>query len=211
MPRPYEFATEDELVRRLADSSTASAAMNFYAQRSLNIRSVVETGVTGNTFRAFRNLSVRPSVAFRAWAVSYIESTQDELKVISEMHSYALYVHSATEDLCSYWGKTTGTEIGYGRAAKLLNLVLKKFVCLSSLSEDQRSTLISLQHVPLDSYTIIGLRSVAPDLSISRGATMKFIEDRRQYDLFQAIIRAITEKAGVPPIYYEVLAWDMGH
>jgi len=101
--------------------------------------------------------------------------------------------------------------MGYGRGAKLFNLALKKFACLTSLSEKQRSTLISLQHIPLDSYTIIGLRAIAPDLSIPKGATMKFIETPDQYTAFQAVIRSIADKAGVPPIYYDVLAWDMGH
>jgi len=96
--------------------------------------------------------------------------------------------------------------MGYGRGAKLLNLVLKKFACLSSLSENQRSTLIKLQHIPLDSYTIIGLRTIAPQLSISRGATMRFVETPAQYTEFQAVIRAIANKAGVPPIYYDLLA-----
>ena len=101
--------------------------------------------------------------------------------------------------------------MGYGRGAKLFNLVLKKLACLSSLPEEQRSTLVNLQHIPLDSYTIIGLRTIAPHLSIPSSATMKFVETRSQYDEFQLIIRAIAERAGVPPIYYDVLAWDMGH
>ena len=40
---------------------------------------------------------------------------------------------------------------------------------------------------------------------------MKFVETPAQYAEFQAIIREIAKKAGVPPIYYDVLAWDMGH
>ncbi|MBM5573392.1 hypothetical protein [Deefgea sp. CFH1-16] len=91
------------------------------------------------------------------------------------------------------------------------NLVLKKFVCLESLSPGQKQTLISLQHVPLDSYTIIGLRSISPEFSIPKNATMKFVESLEQYIKFQKKIATITSKAGVPAIYYDILAWDMGH
>ena len=211
MPKPYEFSTEAELVQRLADTNTITSAKTFFAQQSPSILAVVTTGVAGNTFRAFRNLPVKPSETFRTWATNYIEKTFHILSTISDSHSYAKYVHDATNNLCSEWKRITESDMGYGRGAKLFNLVLKKFACLSSLSEEQRSTLIYLQHVPLDSYTIIGLRSIASRLSIPKNATMKFVETPAQYEEFQAIIRAITKKAGVPPIYYDVLAWDMGH
>lgn len=211
MPTPYEFSTEVELVQSLGDTKTIKAAITFFAQQSPNIAHVVKTGVAGNTFRAFRNLPVQPSVAFRTWATNYIEKTFNSLSTISDGPTYAQYVHDATNNLCSEWQRVTNSDMGYGRGAKLFNLVLKKFACLSSLSENQRLTLIDLQHVPLDSYTIIGLRAIAPRLSIPKSATMRFVETPAQYAEFQAIIREIAKKADVPPIYYDVLAWDMGH
>lgn len=211
MPKPYAFSTEAELVQRLGDTNTINAARIFFAQQSPSIAHVVKTSVAGNTFRAFRNLPIQPSVAFRTWATNYIEITFNSLSTISDGPSYAQYVHDATNSLCSEWQRVTDSDMGYGRGAKLFNLVLKKFACLSSLSEDQRLTLIDLQHVPLDSYTIIGLRAIAPRLSIRKSATMRFVKTPAQYAEFQAIIREIANKAGVPPIYYDVLAWDMGH
>lgn len=211
MPKPYEFSTEAELVQRLSHTNTVNAANSFFAQKSPTITHVVHTGVAGNTFRAFRNLPVQPSVTFRTWATKYITDTLHCLSTISDAQSYAQYVHDATNNLCAEWRRITGSEMGYGRGAKLFNLVLKKFACLSSLSEEQRSTFIDLQHIPLDSYTIIGLRAIAPQLSIPKNATMKFVETSAQYAEFQVVISAIAKKAGVPPIYYDVLAWDMGH
>lgn len=211
MPNPYEFPNEAELVQRLGDTKTVSSARSFFAQKSPSINDVVNTGVAGNTFRAFRNLPVQPSITFRTWATNYLTNTLHCLSAISDSQSYAQYVHDATNSLCAEWRRITGSEMGYGRGAKLFNLVLKKLACLSTLSEQQRSTLIGLQHIPLDSYTIIGLRAVAPRLSIPRNATMQFIKSPAQYEEFQAVIRAVARKAGVPPIYYDVLAWDMGH
>jgi hypothetical protein len=82
---------------------------------------------------------------------------------------------------------------------------------LASLTDQQRRALIALLHVPLDSYTIVGLRAVAPNLSIPKNATMKYIENAEQYTAFQDRIAAITRKAHVPPIYYDILAWDISH
>jgi hypothetical protein len=101
--------------------------------------------------------------------------------------------------------------MGYGRGAKLLNLVLKKLACYCEISPEQRSLLISLLHVPLDSYTIVGLRNVAPQFNIPRGATMKYITTPEQYSAFQAVISAIAQEAGVSPIYYDILSWDQAH
>jgi hypothetical protein len=167
--------------------------------------------VSGNTFRAFQKLPVRPSETFRTWANGYLQATFAALSTISAPDSYAQYVDDATNDLCEGWRRLTGSEMGYGRGAKLFNLVLKKLACLSCLPAERRTALIRLQHVPLDSYTILGLRSMAPELSIPKSATMKFISDRDQYNRFQSVILEVAQQAGVPPIYYDLLAWDMSH
>lgn len=211
MPTPYEFASEEELVHRLNDPQTVRAAESFFSQRCSSISEVVSMAVVGNTFRGFRNLPERPSVAFRSWATKYIVNTFHTLSVISDGQCYDQYVHDANQALCHEWLSTMGTEMGYGRGAKLLNLVLKKFACLSSLAEQKRSALIPLLHTPFDSYTLVGLRKAIPRLLIPKSATMKYIESPTVYAEFQAAVREMAKKAGVPPIYYDVLAWDMSH
>jgi hypothetical protein len=82
--------------------------------------------------------------------------------------------------LCAHWRKHTSSEMGYGRGAKLFNLVLKKLACLRELSQEKRNVLIRQMHVPLDSYTIVGLKAIAPEFLIPRSATMKWIETRSE-------------------------------
>ena len=100
MPKPYEFQSELELIQRLKDTSTINAAKAFFAQRSQDINHVVLTGVTGNTFRAFRNLPAQPSATFRQWSINYLSNTQSYLNSISTDETYAKYVHEATISLC---------------------------------------------------------------------------------------------------------------
>lgn len=211
MPKPYEFLTEEELIQHLGSANTVTKSDTFFSYRSPSIEDVIKSGVAGNTFRAFRNLPVKPSITFREWAISYIKGSLHELSTIADNQHYTQFVHEATNNLCSEWQQITGSEMGYGRGAKLFNLVLKRFACLSSLTKVQKSTLINLLHVPLDSYTIIGLRRIVVRFSIPKNATMKFIKSPAQYMEYQTAIRSIADKAGVPPIYYDVLAWDMVH
>jgi hypothetical protein len=199
------------MIAALRRKRTADAATMFFAERVKTLREVVISAIGGNTYRAFRNLPVRPSATFRDWAEAHILNSMPSFRSATAQREYSAYVHTSTLALCRHWRRRTGTEMGYGRGAKLFNLVLKKLACLASLTEQQRRAFIGVQHVPLDSYTLVGLRVVAPDLSIPRSATMKYIETPRQYATIQERIAAIAEKAQVPPIYYDILAWDMGH
>ena len=211
MPQVCVFASESKLVASLRKRKTQAAAVRFYAERVATIEEVVRAAVGSNTYRAFGNLPVRPSTTFRNWTEKYVRRRMPPLSSRLGQREYSAYVHDATLALGRHWHNATDSEMGYGRGAKLLNLVLKKLACLESLSESERRNLIWLQHVPLDSYTIVGIKAVAPELAIPRSATMRYIKTREQYVTFQERITAIAAKAQVPPIYYDILAWDMGH
>ena len=211
MPQPFVFASEFKLVASLRQGKTEAKAVRFFSERVASLEEVVRTGVGGNTYRAFGNLPVRPSTTFRKWTQKYVQRHKPPLTSKLGQREYSAYVHDMTVALGKYWRSATNSEMGYGRGAKLLNLVLKKLACLASLSENERRNLILLQHVPLDSYTIVGIKAVAPELAIPRSATMTYIKTREQYVTFQERIAAIAAKAQVPPIYYDILAWDMGH
>lgn len=209
---PHVFQSRDELVTNLRSDRTRSVAEKFFSEKLFSIDSVVREGVSGNTFRAFQDLPERPSVVFRDWATNYIKSTLHELQKISNDKSYAAYVDTSSRDLCKRWRATMkGDEIGYGRGSKLFNLVLKKLACYSALDVGFRRRFIELQHVPLDSYTIVGLRRLIGTPSIPPNATMKFIKKPSDYRLLQQYISSVAKEAGVPAIYYDILAWDMAH
>jgi len=211
MPKPHVFTSESYLISALRDSKTKKIATDFFDERVDTIAEVVRMGVGSNTYRAFRNLPVRPSTTFRMWTESYIEKSMPPLSSMHASQDYAAYVHDATLALVRYWRTKTRSEMGYGRGAKLLNLVLKKLACLSTLSDLERRNFIFLQHIPLDSYTIMGIQKIAPDLDIPNGSTMKYIKTPDQYKKFQERIAKFAAKAKVPAIYYDILAWDMGH
>ena len=208
---PYVFKNRKELLKLLQSKTTRAHAKEFFAKRLPDIESVVLQSIAGNTFRAFQKLPERPSIVFRTWASVRLHLTLETLKSITDHQSYADYVHYAAQNLCKTWLSTMHKEIGYGRSTKLINLVLKKLACLEGIDESFRKRIIKYQHVPLDSYTIVGLKKLIPNLAIKKNSTMKFIEKPSDYRMVQRYISDVAMEAGVPPIYYDILAWDMSH
>jgi hypothetical protein len=209
---PFVFQSRNELLGNLRSDITKARAEDFFSKRLQSIADVVRDSIAGNTFRAFRIYRNRhPSTVFREWVLMHLNKTLERLKSITNHESYGNYVHESALDLCTTWCSQMGTEIGYGRSTKLLNLVLKKLACLKSIDDNVRKRIIGFQHVPLDSYTIVGLRLLITSLTIPRNATMKFIETPSEYRIVQKYIVDIAAEASVPPIYYDILAWDMAH
>lgn len=211
MRAPYVFESRDHLIQALKAQSTREAAERFFASRTDTVACAVKEGVCGNTFRAFRNVPLKPSAIFREWATRHLHLTLEDLLAINTPAHYSQYVHSATLALNQHWLASMQSEMGYGRGSKLLNLALKKLGCLSAATDTQRAALISLMHVPLDRYTIVGLLAAAPELGIRRSATMGHITSAQQYQAFQTFIGTAAREAGVPAIYYDIVAWDRAH
>ncbi len=216
---PFVFASEQDLIKDLKSKNIEIIANKFLNNSNTTVADVVRNGIAGNTYRAFAKLPKRPSVVFRAWATAFITKSLAELNDISNDGDYSVFIHDATEKLCIHWKTEMSAELGYGRGSKLLNLALKslayscgKFIDdKGKIIELDKEKLIKLLHVPLDSYTIQGLIKIAPQLKITRNATMNFIEGCDQYNLFNDVIKKVSEEAKVPAIYYDFLAWNNPH
>jgi hypothetical protein len=105
-------------------------------------------------------------------------------------------------------------EVPYGPAYKLPNLLLKSVALRPEIPPSQQQRLVDWIHIPLDSYTIQGLRGwfrLPSGSAIPSGATMKFVRDANLYDSLQGEIKRIAKLADVPPIAFDYLAWNAGH
>ena len=217
MRKPYEFKTSEELHEALGSLENQGAVDRFFSAEFDSIEAIVHNSVAGSTFRAFwfRSLgisNITPSALYRKWAVQWCTANFDRLcKIDSNTEMRALVVDGATE-LEAHWSEQTAKRhsIGFGRAAKLLNLTIKFLLCLNTFSPSDRNRLSSLLDVPLDSFTLRGIRQVIRDLVIPRNASMGFVVDAILYSQLQDAIR----KACGPqyaPVHYEILAWNMAH
>ncbi|QXC28449.1 hypothetical protein I6L39_10720 [Aeromonas sp. FDAARGOS 1409] len=212
--KPYIFRSEEELIEKLRSNATFEMAEKLFSESINTIDEVVTKAINGYTYRSFPGLPDKnPAELFRTWAIRHIKSTNDEICNITNPETYEKYVHMSTINLCEYWDKVRGfsSEMGYGRGSKLFNLVLKKLACFQKLTDTQKRILISLQHVPLDRFTIVGLKNIRLELKIPKNASMGYIKTHKQYLAFHKAITDLTDKAGVPAIYYDILAFDLSH
>lgn len=221
-PKPYEFRDAEEIVDRLRAERDRikhcfeASNSDEFRSRSDELEHIVRESVGPNTFRAFRGLPKRnPAEIFRNWASSALadNATIESLVGSKSQEAYDRWLEQFSSSLAGEWHDQTGQQLPYGASRKLPNLLLKRFARCSSLGEDQRRTLVGFLHVALDLYSLVAIRGVVDELgfAIPSNATMKFVNGQTKYDRLQHVIRNIAKRADVPPIYFDVLVWDMSH
>lgn len=100
----------------------------------------------------------------------------------------------------------------------LIGRLLMKGVCgVPEIPKATYDRLVWFLHVPLDSYSIQAVRNCIDARlkeqigHIPSSAGMGFMKTREVYDGLQETIRLLAEKANVPPIALDILAWDEAH
>jgi len=208
--------TEDELIKELREIN--ETAGTWFSRREDDIKKIVNDSVGGNTFRAGPLLipGKRPCVdVFRPWAVDMLNDKMADIKSVSTQADWDKLLNDIQINLKSKWKVEGGNDMGYGRRMKLINLVMKHFIWYTGLASLERNSILKFLHVPLDSYTISGIRilynSTLPSgmVRANKSSSMGFVTSEKIYDYMHKIIRSASSKAGTPPIYYDILAWNM--
>ncbi len=203
--KPNEFRDAKDIIDRLSKSK-AEIATEF-ERRVVSVEEIAKVSVGGNTFRSFRGMPEKPSVVFRNWASKALKESVSGLDGLRSQRDYDDWLRDFSSTFRRNWQKQMGAALLYGPSRKLPDLLLKHFVWWSGLTDDQRRRLISFLHVPLDSFTLVGIRNCIADPEIPVDATMKFVAGPTMYNQVQDAIREITDRAKVPAIYFDVLAW----
>jgi hypothetical protein len=187
---------------------------DFFFERSNSIDELVTESVSGNTFRAFplKRYGIQPSVLYRKWACNWLEQNLSEIRRFKSRSEMGDAIITAAHALNAHWNDRTEMkcELGFGRAAKMLNLTAKYLLRWAGLTDSERTKLKPLLHVPLDSYTLLGIMDIDPSLGISKKSTMKFICSEHQYIKVQDCIFNVC-KPSFDPIDYEITAWNSRH
>ena len=207
--------TEDELIKELRGIN--ETAETWFSIRKDDIKKIVNHSVGGNTFRAGPLLipGKRPCVdVFRPWAVDMLNDKMADIKSVSTQADWDKLLNDIQIDLKSKWKVEGGNDMGYGRRMKLINLVMKHFIWYDDLTSLQRNRILEFLHVPLDSYTIAKIRimynsTLPPGMPpAKKTSSMGFVTSKKIYDYMHNIIRSASSKAGTPPIYFDILAWN---
>ncbi|MDR3726148.1 MAG: hypothetical protein P4K86_03805 [Terracidiphilus sp.] len=211
MPEPKIWKDRARLIQNLK-AKWPRYASRVHAQAEWE--QVIRGAISGNTFRAFRNMPAAPSAVFREWATNALLDRKALAKVrnISSIRQYDRWFNKLVLDLQIVWSNNMGTGMSFGPSYKLPNLLLKAVSekLLAESGKDIRPFL----HVAWDKYTLIGLRNVVtwPDgKRITLSSTMKSVDTEEAYNHLLQEIRAIAAEADVPAIAYDYLAWDESH
>jgi hypothetical protein len=215
-PRPHAFKNENELRSYCSSAAVQTEFSKFFERRVDDFDMLIRESVQANTIRAFRQkkhgAEAGPLQIYRDLCKANLaEKTQQKWESIATREQMHEFVQQLAAKLTAEWSRTVvGFDPRIQRVAKLLNLTLKYLVQWSKLDDKSRQRLIPLLDVPLDSYTIQGLRKMCPELHIRSTDSMGSITTKDRYVEFQD---AITKVCGPHfyPAHYEIATWNAAH
>ena len=215
MPEAEEY-TRDELVRVL--QAHGPRLMRGYFRPEADLDELIRCSVGGNTFRSFQKLAQPPSQIFRSWARSQLTfGMMQELGRIEDQVGYDSFVNFHSEHLTRHWLVEGRKPLRFGSGRKLIDLLFKRVVRCTEVSEESRQRLIRFLHVPLDEYSLTAVRQCAASnefglsFAIPRTVSMGWVDSVERYSRVQQLMRQVATVAGVAPICLDLLAWDHAH
>jgi len=208
------FSTIDEAIFILRPYSLKFS----FPRKKLSKGQIIKDSVSSNIFRAFTNLNVRPSEIYRDWANEYFDSILIDFGNVNSKKDYYDFLFKYADSLIQRWAwKTMKPDkfLMYGPALKMVNLLIKT----SQQSIDHKiEEKILFQQVPLDSFSLIPLKSIINQLTglnykinIPNNATMGFINTPQIYRIIMDSVYNLCEKIKIPPIIYDYWCWEDKH
>ena len=210
----YSFATLEDLHGALASSETQKALAEWLQRDEPDYKSVVKNSVEKSTFRGLSTKleqvhTVPPKIIYTDWAAGFLNREADRIKDFTKPFQVRNLVDEGAVELCKVWLQRTGSkELGYGKSAKLVNLLLKHFVCLREIKADDRSRIYRLLDTPLDRYSLGGIRTISPALRIPKNASMGWVKNFSQYRTVQGVIRDLCAPEYYP-LDYDILTYNL--
>ena len=137
-----------------------------------------------------------------------------DLNSITSQECWNELVNGASNYLMVKFNNSNSTSpLKGGRAKKLVNLVFKYLMLHENIDTKKVEQLIPFLHVPLDSYSLQGIRNIAPEFNIHKNVSMGWdeLDDDSLYLKIQEWIGGECAKHGCYRIHYEIAAWDTAH
>ena len=213
----WSFTNIEQLVAELRKQDWKKNLREVHLKNlDLGPLTAIYHAVSYSTYRSFRkHKDWTPSVVFRGWAAK--ELFDCELENLAEVRSHDQYHAWAVRlarSVSKEWLKRLKYELDVPRALKLINLLAKGLCIVSPLWPQEYDKIIWHVEVPLDKYSLRPLSCVSElgGLGIRwSDASMGAVKDLKTYRKIQGSIFRLCEKAGVPALAYDFLAWDSPH
>jgi hypothetical protein len=213
----WTFRSCDELIAHLKKRNWRSDLNEAHNKEAdLGPLSAVYRSVGSSTFRAFRAYEGwSPSFVFRDWSGRELVGGKfSELQSVRSNDQYRSWAVELAKGLCKQWQRRLRYSLEIPRALKLVNLLAKGLCIVTPLWPKNFEAIIQYVEVPLDKYSLRPLACI-PELGnigiTWKNASMGSIKDLKTYAKLQDSIRIFCEKANVPPLAYDLFAWDHPH
>jgi len=169
-------------------------------------------GVSGETFRAFRDCSNRPSELYRCWAAGVCEklSPQSLDGHLRSRQSFMAWHGALAEDLQAHWRKHEDKELSFAHQHKLVDLFVK---WLSGHSFGLPTIPIGFAahaNCALDRQTLAKLNECLSYALPMPAPSMGHILSDRTYSYCQELIAEFTVHCGGTPLLFDYFAWKRG-
>jgi hypothetical protein len=193
-----------------------------WMRRPLTKEEIASTFVGSNTFRVLRHGEKdQIKTGLKCWAKKMLNDQRFKDKVLS-LNTQKAYDEWLKNELCtslcvhckkhgiSYGNEGIPLDERYGPKTKIANLFMKSVARWDELTDNERTRLIGLLHLPLDRNTLNALRECARNTKdhIPSNAAMGFVKEEDQYEALQELARSII-KPKASPIYIDILFWDV--
>lgn len=170
-----------------------------------------DLGITGSTFRAYRNCSSSPSEIYRAWAVEK-GFRAVALHPVTTREEFLSLHKSLTSSFEKSWNRSGCRPLTFAEKYKVVDLFTKALAFSKGHEcEESRFGLYRFANIPLDKFSLLAVSKLFYGIVVDDSPRMGHIKDIETYDFLQSQIFQLTCSAEVPNLAFDHYAWNLTH
>ena len=170
-----------------------------------------DIGITGSTFRAYRNFSASPSVIYRKWVFSAGYSIINKHPV-NDRKSFQFLHKKLLESLVGEWDAEGLRKLSFSEQHKIIDLFVKAVAFRSGHPcEKARYSLFQYGNIPLDKFSLLAMSELFYGVVVCPSPSMGHIRDKQTYDFLQDQIFMLTQSENLPNLVFDHYAWNLTH
>lgn len=168
-------------------------------------------GITGSTFRAFRNCKVSPSSIYRSWVKS--EGYDITKSNGIDCRENFINLHRTLEkSLNAFWEKSGARPLSLSERNKVIDLFTKAVSFYAGHPcEHQRLSLYKYANIPLDKFSLLAVQKLFYGIVICDNPSMGHIRDEETYNFIQSQIFKLTSETKISNLVFDHYSWNMTH
>ena len=169
-------------------------------------------GVAGNTLRAIRCRSRRPSLTFRQWAERTCNTLAAEklAEHVRSQDAFDCWHAALVKSLQAHWRRQEGTSLSVAHRYKLIDLFVK-WLALHDFGDPRIiDGLTRHSNCALDSQVLEKLNHCLSYALPIRNPTMGDVSHESTYRFCQGLISEFAQQCGGTRLLFDIYAWKPG-